>query len=125
MSTSGLVLGVMAAAVIAATAPMPPPLTALEPAFGNTIVTLYPNGKITRTWLHRDGTYEALRSNGERTGGVWKVKGGELCITQKRPVFVPLTFCTPIVPGGVGASWSAKGLLGEPVRNVLAAGRQG
>lgn len=125
MSTSGLVLGAMAAVAIAATAPMPPPLIALEPAFGNTIVTSYPNGKVTRTWLHRDGTYEALRANGDRTGGVWKVKGAALCITQKKPVYVPLAFCTPIVPGGVGASWSAKGLLGEPVRNTLVAGRQG
>lgn len=125
MSTAGLVLGAMAAAVIAATAPMPPPLTALEPAFGNTIVTTYPNGKVTRTWLRRDGTYEALRANGDRTGGVWKVKGDELCITQKKPVYVPLAFCTPIVPGRIGASWSARGLLGEPVRNTLVAGRQG
>ena len=125
MSTGGLVLGAMAAAVIAATAPLPPPLTALEPAFGNTIVTTYPNGKVTRTWLHRDGTYEALRANGDRTGGVWKIKGAALCITQKRPVYVPLAFCTPIVPGVIGASWSAKGLLGEPVRNTLVAGRQG
>jgi len=123
MSASGLSLGLLAATVIAASAPAPAP--GLEPAFGNTIITTYPNGKSTRTWLHRDGTYEAQRSNGERTGGVWKIKGSQLCITQKRPVFVPLAFCTPIVPGGVGASWSAKGLLGEPVRNVLAAGRQG
>ena len=125
MSGSGLTLGLMAATVIAASAPVPIATSGLEPAFGNTIITTYPNGKSTRTWLHRDGTYEALRSNGERTGGVWKVKGDQLCITQKRPVYVPLAFCTPIVAGGVGASWSAKGLLGEPVRNVLAAGRQG
>lgn len=125
MSTGGLVLGAMVAAVIAATAPMPPPLTALEPVFGNTIVTTYPNGKVTRTWLHRDGTYEALRANGDHTAGVWKVKGGQVCITQKKPVHVPLAFCTPIVPGAIGVSWSAKGLLGEPVRNTLVAGRQG
>ena len=125
MSGSGLAIGALAAVMIAATAPMPASTTALEPAFGNTIVTLYPNGKVTRTWLHRDGTYDALRANGDQTGGVWKVKGEQLCITQKRPVFVPLVFCTPIVPGGVGVSWSAKGLLGEPVRNTLVAGRQG
>lgn len=121
MSTSGLTLGVLAAATIAASSPG----AGLEPAFGNTIVTTYPNGKSTRTWLHRDGTYEALRANGDRTGGVWKIKGGELCITQKRPVYVPLTFCTQIVPGGVGTTWSAKGLRGEPVRNILLPGSQG
>lgn len=121
MSTAGAGLGLLAAALIAGTAP----IAALQPAFGNTIVTTYPNGKITRTWLHPNGTYEAIRANGDRTGGVWKLKGEELCITQKRPVYVPLTFCTAIVPGGVGTTWSAKGLLGEPVRNTLVPGRQG
>jgi hypothetical protein len=121
MSMGTAALGLLAAGVIAASAPV----AAIEPAFGNTIVTSYPNGKITRTWLHPDGTYEARRANGERTGGVWKLKGGQLCITQKQPVYVPLTFCTPIVPGGVGVSWTAKGLMGEPVRNTLVAGRQG
>ena len=121
MSISGPALGVLAAVAITATAPV----AALEAAFGNTIVTTYPNGKVTRTWLHRDGTYDALRANGDHTGGVWKLKGADVCITQKRPVYVPLTFCTPVVPGGVGASWSAKGLMGEPVRNTLVAGRQG
>ena len=29
------------------------------------------------------------------------------------------------IPGGVGTTWSARGLRGEPVRNVLAPGRQG
>ena len=121
MSMSGTALGLLTATVIAASAPV----AALQPAFGNTIVTTYPNGKVTRTWLHPDGTYEALRANGDHTGGVWKLKGGQLCITQKQPVYVPLAFCTPIVPGGIGVSWTAKGLMGEPVRNTLVAGRQG
>lgn len=121
MSASGLSLGLLAAVTITASAPP----AGLEPAFGNTIVTTYPNGKSTKTWLHRDGTYEAIRANGDHTAGVWRIKGGNLCITQKQPVYVPLTFCTRIVPGGVGTSWSAKGLMGEPVRNTLVPGRQG
>jgi len=125
MSASAIALGALSAVVIVATAPMPAPSIALQPAFGNTIVTTYPNGKVTRTWLHPDGTYEALRANGDHTGGVWKTKAGQVCLTQKRPVYVPMAFCTPIVPGAIGASWSAKGLLGEPVRNTLIAGRQG
>ena len=121
MSMGGIALSALAAGVIAASAP----ITALEPAFGNTIITTYPNGKVTRTWLHLDGTYDARRANGDRSAGVWKLKGMQVCITQKRPVYVPVAFCTPVVPGGVGVSWMAKGLLGEPVRNTLVAGRQG
>ena len=121
MSASGLTLVLLAVAGITASAPA----ASVEAAFGNTIVTTYPDGKSTRTWLHPDGTYDALRANGDRTGGVWKIKNGELCISQKRPVYVPLVFCTAIVPGGVGTSWNARGLLGQPVRNTLVPGRQG
>jgi hypothetical protein len=121
MSANALVLGLLAAGVITASGP----IAALEPAFGNTIVTTYPNGKTTRMWLHRDGTYDGRRANGQATAGVWKVKQKDVCITQKRPLYVPVAFCTGIVPGGVGTSWTAKGLYGEPVRNTLIAGRQG
>ena len=119
MATSGLVLA--AAIAIAAASP----LATLEPAFGNTIVTHYPNGKSTRTWLHRDGTYDGQRANGSYTSGIWRIKSGQLCLTQKKPIYVPVAFCTTIVPGHIGTTWPARGLLGEPVRNILVAGGQG
>ncbi len=106
-------------------APAPLPLAILEPAFQNTIVSTYPDGKSTKLWLERNGQYEALRANGQRTGGSWQMKGDRLCMTQKRPIFVPLAFCTgiPSLKGGVGVSWMAKGLKGEPVRHTVVAGR--
>lgn len=120
MSATSITASLAIAITLATVTPAIPP--ALEPAFGNTIVTTYPNGKITRTWLHRDGTYEGLRANGDRTGGTWLVKTGKLCLTQKKPFLVPMAFCTEIVPGRIGVSWMAKGLRGEPVRNTLVAG---
>ncbi|ATQ43155.1 hypothetical protein [Caulobacter mirabilis] len=106
-------------------APAPLPLAILEPAFQNTIVSTYPDGKSTKLWLERNGQYEALRANGQRTGGSWQMKGDRLCMTQRRPIFVPLAFCTgiPSLKGGVGVSWTAKGLKGEPVRHTVVAGR--
>lgn len=101
------------------------PTDILEPAFRNTIVSVYPDGKTTKLWLNRDGKYDALRANGQRTGGDWRLKGEKVCMTQKRPFLVPLAFCTAIPPGkgGVGVSWMAKGLKGEPVRHTIVAGR--
>ena len=97
----------------------------LKPAFSNTIVSVYPDGKRTLLWLHPNGAYDAQRANGQRTGGSWEIKGEKVCMTQKRPFYVPLAFCTAIPPtgGGVGASWTARGLKGEPVRHTLTAGR--
>lgn len=97
----------------------------LKPAFSNTIVSVYPDGKRTLLWLHPNGAYDAQRANGQRTGGSWEIKGEKVCMTQKRPFYVPVAFCTAIPPtgGGVGASWTARGLKGEPVRHTLSAGR--
>ncbi len=120
MSAGRIMLGLMAMASIAAAPAMP-----LEAAFGNTIVTTYPDGKSTRMWLHRDGTYDGKRANGSLTAGVWELKTVKVCITQHRPFRVPIAFCTPVVPGGVGTTWRARGLKGEPVVNTLIAGRQG
>ena len=116
---------VIAGALMGAALAASPSPEALKPAFGNTIVSRYPDGKTTRLWLHPDGTYDAERANGQRTGGAWALKGQQVCMTQKRPFFVPLAFCTAIPPtsGGVGASWMARGLKGEPVRHTLTAGR--
>lgn len=112
------------AAAIAILSAGAPGADALQPAFNNTIVSVYPDGKSTRLWLHRDGTYDALRANGQRTWGTWQLKADKVCITQKRPFPVPLAFCTAIPPvkGGIGSSWMAKGLKGEPVRHTLTAG---
>ncbi|HRD47305.1 MAG TPA: hypothetical protein PLF78_12565 [Caulobacter sp.] len=113
----------IAAASIVVMATSAPDADVLRPAFNNTIVSVYPDGKSTRLWLHSDGTYDAQRANGQRTGGVWQLKGEKVCITQKRPFYVPMAFCTAIPPsGGIGASWMARGLKGEPVRHTLTAG---
>ncbi|MES2033726.1 MAG: hypothetical protein V4466_06100 [Pseudomonadota bacterium] len=120
-----MIAGVLSVAAVGATLLAVVPTDILEPAFRNTIVSVYPDGKTTKLWLNRDGHYEAIRANGQRTGGDWRLKDGKVCMTQKRPFFVPLAFCTVIPPGkgGVGVSWMAKGLKGEPVRHTIAAGR--
>lgn len=120
MSASVLGAAAMSLALLALS-----PMEVLEPAFRNTIVSVYPDGKTTKLWLDRNGRYQALRANGQHTEGDWKLRGDKVCMTQKRPFYVPLAFCTVIPPGkgAVGSSWMAKGLKGEPVRHTLVAGR--
>lgn len=92
----------------------------VEAAFGNTIISTYPSGRSTRLWLNRNGAYEGQRTNGKRTAGRWTLKGGKVCLKQNG---LPLTFCSKIPAGKVGAAWSSKSPKGEPLRNRLVSGR--
>ncbi|MDO1558631.1 hypothetical protein Q0812_04210 [Brevundimonas sp. 2R-24] len=98
---------------------------ALRPAFGNTIVSTYPNGRQTLLWLEPDGDFEGERSQGQRISGVWEVDEDELCLRQRRPMPLPIRYCTPIVPGGVGARWTARAPTGETVQVQLVGGQIG
>ncbi|HYE46749.1 MAG TPA: hypothetical protein VEA44_13370 [Caulobacter sp.] len=117
-----MTLAALALALSAVSAPAAP-RSPLEAAFGNTIVSTYPSGRSTRLWLNRNGTYEGQRTNGKRTAGKWTVKGGKVCLRQTKPAGIPLTFCSKIPSGKVGAVWNSKSPKGEPLRNRLVAGR--
>jgi hypothetical protein len=96
--------------------------TGLDAAFGATIVSTYPDGRTARLWLHKDGSYSARGRRGDPSGGRWTQKGDKLCLKQRRPFPVPFSFCTPMVEGGVGTTWSAKAVTGEPVTVKLIPG---
>ena len=95
----------------------------LEPAFANTIVSTYPDGRTAKLWLNRDGTYRAQGRRGKPSSGRWTLKGERICLKQSRPVPGPFSYCTAVKRGGVGTSWSGKAVTGEPIRIQLVAGR--
>lgn len=92
-------------------------------AFGNTIVSTYPDGRTAELWLQPDGAYTAKGRRGDGSGGHWKINGAKLCLKQSRPFPSPFSFCTPIPQGGMATTWSAKAVTGEPIRVRLARGR--
>ena len=100
-----------------------PGIDALTPAFGNTLVSTYPDGRTARTWLQSNGRYEGQGRRGGRSSGVWRVREGRVCFGQRRPIPVPTSYCTPIVPGGVGTRWTARAVTGETIQVQLVAGR--
>ncbi len=108
----------MFASAAAAEAPSP-----VAKAFGNTIVSTYPDGRTAELWLQPGGAYSAKGRRGDGSGGHWSVKGQKLCLKQSHPIPTPFNFCTPIPEGGMGTSWSAKAVTGEPIRVKLAKGR--
>jgi hypothetical protein len=94
----------------------------VEAAFGNTIVSTYPDGRQAELWLKRDGAYDAEGRRHDRSKGRWKVSNGALCLKQSHPFAFGYTFCTPLKEVSLGAAWSAKAVTGEPIRVKLVRG---
>ena len=95
----------------------------LEPAFSNTIVSTYPDGRKAKLWLNRDGTYRAQGRRGKPSSGKWTLKGEQICLKQSRPFPGPFSYCTGIRRGGVGTTWSGKAVTGEPIKIAVVSGR--
>ena len=95
----------------------------LEPAFKNTIVSTYPDGRTAKLWLNADGSYRAQGRRGKPSSGRWTLKGEQICLKQSRPFPGPFSYCTSVKRGGVGTSWSGKAVTGEPIRIKVVGGR--
>jgi hypothetical protein len=94
----------------------------LAKAFGNTIVSTYPDGRTAELWLQPSGGYTAEGRRHDMSSGHWSLKGDKVCLKQAKPIWTPFTYCTAIPNGGVGTSWSAKAVTGEAIRVKLVAG---
>ncbi len=95
----------------------------LQPAFSNTIVSTYPDGRQARLWLDPDGRYQAIGRHGEPNRGTWRIKGEKLCLKQSRPFPTPFSYCTPVMGGEVGDIWIRRAVTGEMLRIRLERGR--
>lgn len=113
-----LAVGIATSAKSAPSAP-----TGLEPAFGNTIVSTHPDGRQAKLWLRADHTFEAQGRAGNRSSGTWRVRGGRLCLTQKRPVSIPFSYCHAYPAVTVGARWRDTASNGDRVINQVVRGR--
>ena len=96
--------------------------SALHETFGNTIVSTYPDGRKAELWLHPDGSYDAEGRTHDRSSGHWKIKGEKLCLKQSHPLAFPFTYCTPLMQGAIGTSWTGKAVTGEALHIQLMRG---
>jgi hypothetical protein len=115
----------IAIAILAVAAGGPGDRSRVSVAFGNTIVSTYPDGRQAQLWLHADGSYTAEGRRGDRSAGHWKLKGDKVCLKQSKPHSFPFSYCAAAPPGGVGVSWSGKAVTGEAIRIRLAKGASG
>lgn len=115
------------AAVLAVSIPVAPAASAspagVNAAFGNTVLTIDPDGRTRKIWLQPDGTWTGLSRRGLDLAGKWSVKGDKVCLTQSKPkLFGSMCETFPTEPGRV---LEAKDPTGKTVRIKLVKGRIG
>lgn len=91
----------------------------VQRAFGNTIVSTYPDGRTALLWLKPGGEFSGKGRRRIPYSGIWTERGDKLCLRQTRPIPIPFSYCTEI-PSGV--SWTGKAISGEPLRLRLLPG---
>lgn len=97
----------------------------MNDAFGNTIVSHYPDGGWVKHWFEPDGRYSASFSDGRRLEARWAIEGQKVCLSHMRPRMLFPRFCTAMVEADIGDTWTSRDPLGRRVRNELLAGRTG
>lgn len=120
-----LALGVAAACcALAAAAPAADVETSrVSAAFGNTVVTTYPDGRTQRIWLHEDGSWDGINRLGSKISGRWSLKTEKICLRQSRPISLPFTYCTDFpAQGAPGVQWAGKDITGRPIQLTLQKG---
>jgi hypothetical protein len=73
----------LAASALSATAAEPKANVAA--AFGNTVVSVDPDGRSRKIWLQPDGSWTGKSRRGLALAGKWTVKGDKVCLSQSKP----------------------------------------
>ena len=114
-----LLLAALLATPLAAQAAPPP--AKVDAAFGNTVLTIDPDGRSRKIWLKRDGSWTGLSRRGLDLAGKWTVKGDKVCLSQSKPkLFGKMCERFPSRPGVV---LEAKDPAGTRVQLKLVKGR--
>jgi len=122
---NGLMTLALAAALMQAETPAVSS-SPLAPAFGNTIVSTFPDGRHQFLWLQPDGRWTGIARDGKTLSGRWILsKDGRVCLRQKRPPTLPFSYCARLPhTAALGVSWPAKDVLGRPIELRLVGGIQ-
>lgn len=113
-----LVAALFAAPVVASAAPAP--RAGVDAAFGNTILTVDPDGRTRKLWLAPDGTWTGLSRRGLDLAGTWTVQGDKVCLAQSKPA-LPGRMCERF-PTDPAAVVETKDPMGKTIRLKLVKG---
>jgi hypothetical protein len=107
------------AAPLAPQAAAAPP-TKVDAAFGNTVLTIDPDGRSRKIWLKPDGTWTGLSRRGLDLAGKWTLRGDKVCLSQSKPRLFG-SMCETF-PTEVGGAVEAKDPAGKRVQVKLVKG---
>jgi len=93
----------------------------VDATFGNTVLSIYPDGRSQKIWLQPDGTWTGLSRRGNPLAGKWSVKGEKVCLKQSKPPTLPISFCQTF-PSDPTQGVDAKDLTGTPIHLKLVKG---
>ena len=97
--------------------------SSVAPAFGNTVISRYPDGTSQKIWLHPDGSWDGVSRKGVRIAGHWSVRGEKVCLRQSTPPTLPIAYCTPFPPRSEpGVQWTSRDVAGRPITLSLMRG---
>jgi hypothetical protein len=99
------------------------PAALLSQAFGNTIVSTYPDGRTAKLWLQPDGSYFGEGRDHDRSRGHWQVQDDKLCFKQAHPFAFGYVYCTRLAQFSSGSSWTGRAVTGETIQIKLVRGR--
>lgn len=97
--------------------------SSMQAAFGNTILSTYPDGRTAELWLHPDNSYDAEGRKGDPSSGRWSTKGDKLCLKQIKPSSSLISFCRDMPAEGLASGYSTKAVTGETIQVKLVHGR--
>ena len=89
--------------------------------FGNTVLSVYPDGRAQKIWLTPDHSWTGLSRRGNPLAGTWSVKGEKVCLKQSTPPTLPVSVCQPF-PEDPAKGLEAKDLTGTPIHLKLVKG---
>ena len=96
-----------AVALFALSAQAAAPSAKVATAFGNTVLSIYPDGRSQKIWLKDDGS--------------WTVKGEQVCLKQTKPALPFGHFCQ-LFPNDPATGIDSKDLTGTRIHLKLVKG---
>ena len=121
MNRTLFLIPAIALAVSALPALAADPMTRVASAFGNTVLSIYPDGRSQKIWLQPDGAWTGLSRRGIPLAGKWSVKGDKVCLRQTHPPTLPISFCQ-VFPDDPAKGIDARDLTGTPIHLKLVSG---
>jgi len=120
-ASAALAAALIAGAARAADAPDAQAAQAVQATFGNTVFSMYADGRSQKIWLHPDGTWIGKSRRGKDLAGKWTLKGDKVCLKQSSPPTLPISFCQ-VMPKDPQVTLTSKDLTGQTIHLKIVKG---